>query len=477
MAADAAARSGILERPWAFWTMLVAATLLGAALRLHGLEKPSLWVDEFFTIARAGSDELHWTNALGYLPTRLSLWLDGADLDRIGLGNIVEWPALGASERAARLGPCWVGILTVPILALLSRRVAGGGVAGAAALLVAITPWHLHGSQMARYYTIEFLFTSAFVLLLALGMQTGRRLHFALAAAAAILAYLAHPTAIFIAGVCIVAVGLAWIARAPLPNLGSGLVTLALAAGACGFLLVVKELAAGPKGLGDFAGQSWDPPLLTLLLGTVVRIEPVTCVTGLGFAIVAARRRDPFGILLAAIAVLVPLGVLALKPIFPVAPRYYFPSFFAWALLASMWAVEIGRRPGTLAGGLVGATGLAALLVAVGFDTYLYTRDGSGARERWRDAYAYVQQHGGPQDPVFAETGGFQAQYYLGRDVATGLPSTAELASLAPGTWLIERSRGADPPVYGPLLDVKARYEIPSRPWSWVLYVMRVPAP
>jgi hypothetical protein len=452
--------------------MVLAATVVGAVLRLHGLEKPSFWVDEFFTIARSGRHYLPWTHAVGYLPTQFSLWLHGADLGRIALDNITDWQALGVSERAARLGACWVGIATVPILGLLTRSVAGGGVAGVSALLVAITPWHLYWSQMARFYTTKFLFASLFVLLFARGMQTGHRGYFAIASAAALLAYLSHTTAIFVVGACIAGLGLAWIVRVPLPHLGAGVSSLALIAGACGLLLLVKESAP----LGRFATQSWDPSLQKLILGTVLRIEPVTCAVGLGWSIVTVRRRDLFGILVSAIAVLVPLAVLTLKPFFPVAPRYYFPCFFAWALLASMWVVEIDRRLGVSAGRLAGATGLAALLIAVAFSTYLYCRDGAGARARWREAYEYVLQYGDPNDPVLVGAGKFQAQYYLRREVAE-FPAATEVASLAPGTWVIHRSRGANPPAYGDLLDVKARYEIPSKPWSWVLYVMRVPAP
>ncbi len=278
MAADSMARGGLLERAWAFWAMVLVATVVGAVLRLYGLEKPSFWVDEFFTIARSGRHYLPWTHAVGYLPTQFSLWLHGADLGRIALDNITDWPALGVSERAARLGACWVGIATVPILGLLTRSVAGGGVAGVSALLVAITPWHLYWSQMARFYTTKFLFTSLFVLLFARGMQTGHRGYFAIASAAALLAYLSHTTAIFVVGACIAGLGLAWIARVPLPHLRAGVSTLALIAGVCGLLLVVKESAP----LGKFASQSWDPSLQTLILGTVLRIEPVTCAVGLG---------------------------------------------------------------------------------------------------------------------------------------------------------------------------------------------------
>ena len=48
---------------------------------------------------------------------------------------------------------------------------------------------------------------------------------------------------------------------------------------------------------------------------------------------------------------------------------------------------------------------------------------------------------------------------------------------LAPGSWVIHRVRGVRAPLYGEVLDVKARYEIPSKPWSWVLYVMRALGP
>jgi predicted membrane-bound mannosyltransferase len=167
MADDSMARGGLLERSWAFRTIVVVATALGAALRLYGLD------------------------------------------------NIAQWQALGVSERAARLGACWVGIATVPILGFLTRTVAG-----ASALLLAITPWHLYWSQMARFYTAKFLFTSVFILLFARGMQTGRKSCFAIASAAVLLAYFSHPTAIFVLGACIAGLGIAWIARAPLPHLG-----------------------------------------------------------------------------------------------------------------------------------------------------------------------------------------------------------------------------------------------------------------
>ena len=488
MAVDRTARAGLPDRAWTFWSLLAVATGLGAFLRLHGLDRPSFWVDEFFTIGRVGTDELHWTNALGYLPTRLSLWLHGADLGAISLATISDWPALGVSERGARLGAAWVGVLSVPVLGLLARPVFGGGAAGAAALLLAILPWHLYWSQMARFYTTQFLFANVFVLLLARGLVSGRRLHLALAGAAGVLAYLSHPTALLVVAACIAPLALAWLARVapprlaavvrlPFPHLVAGLVTLAALSGACLLLLLLKEFDPSVSGsLGQFSGQSWDPSLPTLLLGTVLRLEPVIFAAGIAWVVVALRRRDPTAILVGSVAVLVPLAVLLLKPIFPVGPRYYFPCLFAWILLAALWAAEVERRLRDGAGAAVAAAGLAVLLVAVGFNSYLYARDGAGGRARWREAYAYVRQHGEPGVPVFVGAGKMQALFYLGRPVSPFPQTPQEIASLPPGAWLVHRTRGGGPGPSPELPEVRARFEIPSKPWSWVVLVMQVPA-
>jgi hypothetical protein len=462
------------EPAWLFWALVGLATLLAATLRLHGIDSPSLWVDEFFSIGRAGVDHLHWTYALGYQPTRLSLWLTGADLGQVSLDNIVRWQALGVTERGARLGPAWVGIASVPLLGLLARPVLGGAVAGVAALFLAIVPYHIYWSQMARYYTTEFLFANAFLLLFIRAMQLGHRARFALAAVAGLLAFCSHFTAVFVVGACLAAVGVAWLLRFPIPHARTGVVALAGTVLVSALLLATKELAASQEAsLGSFASQSWAPSLLTLVLGSVLRFEPVLIAAGLGWLLMAIRRRDAVGILIGVVAVLVPAGVLALKPFFPVGQRYYFACVFPWCLLAASWVVEVGRALGGRAGPLAAASALGVVCVGVGFNAYLYVHDGAGARTRWRDAYAHVLQHGGPADPVFVVAGGFQAQYYLERE-APPLASVADLDALVPGTWVIERSRGDEPSPHADRFELRRRFAIPSKPWSWVVNVLQV---
>lgn len=492
MSEAATERRGLLDEPWAFWALLAAATALGAFLRLHGLGAPSFWVDEFFTIGRTGNEALHVAQALGYLPSWLTLRLAGAELAQVSLSNIAEWQALGVTEHAARLGPCLVGIASIPVLAWLARPVAGSGVAALTALLVAITPWHLYWSQMARFYTTQFLFAGAFVLLFARALRTGRSATFAAAFAAGLLALLAHATSIFIVGACALFVGIGFVARAPGLHLTRGARWLALLGVAFALIAVSREFdllvhgAAEPppnspiqapgttSWVGEKTRQGWGPPIRELVVSTVQRVEPVPFVLALIWAGVALRRRDPVGVLATCVALAVPAGVLLLALLFPIAPRYFFPSLLGFALLASMWAVEVDRRLAPVAGRLAGSAGALALVVAVGFSAFLYARDGAGARPRWRDAFAVIAAQASPSDAVLRQgEGDFQSQYYLHRRIGALEPG-ADLAALAPGTWIVQRTRGSRPPLqHG--LELKGRFEIPSKPWSWVLYVLRVP--
>jgi hypothetical protein len=216
---------------------------------------------------------------------------------------------------------------------------------------------------------------------------------------------------------------------------------------------------------------------MTLVLGTVNRIGLVVAAVAAFSAPALVKSRNPIGVLLCAVAIASPLSFFALKSLFPIGPRYYLFSLLSWLLLVGLWAAEVDRRLGSTWGRLAGITGLVALVTSVGFSAYLYALDGAGERERWRETYEFVRRHSDPDDSVIAGAGRFQAQYYLGRE-ADPLPQTAaEFAALAPGSWVVQRRRGREPPLHDDLLEVEARFDIPSKPWSWVLYVTRVPKP
>ncbi len=139
--------------------------LLAAVLRLHGLTRHSLWLDEAYSLAVARQDLAAIAPSLAdesgpplyywILHLSISLW--------------------GEGEIAARALSVFFGILLVPATALLARRLAPDRAALLAAWLMAVTPIAVQFSQEARMYTLlPLLFALAMERLLAYLEDGGR---------------------------------------------------------------------------------------------------------------------------------------------------------------------------------------------------------------------------------------------------------------------------------------------------------------
>ncbi|GGJ27574.1 hypothetical protein GCM10011320_38580 [Neoroseomonas lacus] len=116
-----------------------------AALRLPALGGWSLWADE---VATAGLASLSWAELTGTLP-----WLETTPPVYYLL--IKGWTALaGDSDAALRVPSALAGIASVAALGLLCRDAFGRRAAFWAALVLAVTGWHLFHSREARVYAI-----------------------------------------------------------------------------------------------------------------------------------------------------------------------------------------------------------------------------------------------------------------------------------------------------------------------------------
>ncbi len=126
------------------------AIILGAVLRLYNSTGMGLWIDEGYTIMFA---RMKWPDVLGFngaYDSHPPLYFASAKLfERI-------FPEL----TAGRMVSVVCGILTLPVLYLLARRVAGAWVALVATFLLAISPLHIWYSQEARMYVPSMLFVA-----------------------------------------------------------------------------------------------------------------------------------------------------------------------------------------------------------------------------------------------------------------------------------------------------------------------------
>ena len=133
--------------------LLLAITLCAAFLRLFRLGEWSFWVDEAHTFRDVTSDASAFGDShvarypLSFLLLR---------------GMLAILPSTG--EGWLRLPFAFFGIASVPALAFVGRNMVGRTAALTAALLLAISPWHIYWSQNCRSYAMV-----AFLSLLAMG--------------------------------------------------------------------------------------------------------------------------------------------------------------------------------------------------------------------------------------------------------------------------------------------------------------------
>ena len=125
--------------------------LLGAVLRLYNLTGMGLWIDEGYTIMFG---RMSWADVLGLngaYDSHPPLYFASAKLFGLAVPELV----------AGRLVSFVCGTLTLPVLYLLARRVAGGWIALAATFVLTISPLHIWYSQEARMYVPSMLFVAA----------------------------------------------------------------------------------------------------------------------------------------------------------------------------------------------------------------------------------------------------------------------------------------------------------------------------
>lgn len=363
----------------------VLILVLAAAVRLHGLARDSLWLDEVTSVALARSDSWTFLNVVASSEFNSILYF-------VLLRPFV---AFSTDEAVARALSAVCGIATVAVTGLLGRRLFGPLAGGVAAALLAVNAGHVHYSQEARGYSLAVLLVTVSTLLFVDATERPTRTRWA--------AYVLVSGAAGYAHFFAVLVPLAhWISLAARPKrrLPRGFAAAVLATLALWLPIAVFVL------FKDKGQVSWiSPPSLEVVRGTFVLLAggtPALLWAQLlaGLAVVALRRRkrereaSPLGwavalctawfVLPAALA----LAIAPLKPLF--VPRYLLVSLPALPLLAAAGIASL--RPPALAA--------AALAVLVALAVPPLVRGAGPAREDWRGATSFLLRNASSGDAV-----------------------------------------------------------------------------
>ena len=141
--------------------ILVAVIALAALLRFLYLGAESLWFDESISVAIAHQNWLGLWKAISHSEANMALYY----------ALLHVWTGLGDSEYLIRSLSAAAGVLSVPVVYALGKRLLGTRPALIGAALLAANAFHVRYSQQARGYALAVLLVTLASLLFVQGIQ------------------------------------------------------------------------------------------------------------------------------------------------------------------------------------------------------------------------------------------------------------------------------------------------------------------
>ena len=468
------AATGVTSRPSprGAWLAAFAIASVAVALRVYGLGRESLWLDEGFTwrLAHLAPLELIAASRGDVHPPLFALLVGG--LVRI----------FGDCETTLRSVSVVASCESVLLAWRLARRAFGETAAWGAAALVALAAFQVRYAQEARAYALlgALALASAEALLAALeGGRARAKLAWALATVALLHTH-AHGAFVVLAELLAIAWSLHWwegrrAARGLL--LPAAAVALAFIPWAAVLIEQASRVSrsfwtARPvpfdlvRTLVEFAGSA---PLLALL-GALAAIGLARPPAGTNTPGLARTNARVLVVALAFVPLLVPFAIALAGPAIYLT-RAAMPASLALAILAAAgWAALPAR-----------VRILVALLVVVAGAPPLVAHHRNVYKEPWRDAVAWLEREARPGDLVLVSAPWYRDgvfAYYAKRadlDVRAvpshgGPVATADIEALAttlaqhPRAWLV-RARADDPEGLLPAALVAGREPVAYREW------------
>lgn len=164
--------------------LLLSIVAVGATLRVHGLSDLVFDQDGLYTLRDSLHIGMNGSSSIGLRPLYY--------LMQAALLQVFE-----PSQLSLRLLPSAFGVIGIWASWKLGRELFGSVAGLTAAVLTAVSPWHLYASQFARYWTLVFLLASLTYCWLPRALRLDHWRAYATAAVPMGLGVLTHPTFAF----------------------------------------------------------------------------------------------------------------------------------------------------------------------------------------------------------------------------------------------------------------------------------------
>ncbi len=403
------------------WVIAIAIITMTVGLRAYQLSEWSLSDDEYWS----------WRDSVAFPWARVRMRPLYFALNHFLVRQFIDMRELGL-----RLVPLVAGVAVVPTVYLLLRRLRSPLLAVSSASLVAVSAWHVYWSQFARYYTHVFLFSAVFAVCIVGALRERRSQWVWSAAISALLAVLAHPSALIVVGFGALLAAALLVRRSNLsarrwPWLVAPLV-LAAVAGAR-YLPLLQSWATYSESQCCHRGVD-----LLLSLANWMTAPVIVCaLAGMVMWMLSADRR--VGVFVTACA-LGPTAVFwILSQFMPISLSYLFGTA-PFYLLAAGWIVA---KAASLGGSLTERRLLfGALLVALmaGNTVGLASHYRDGGRLPYRTALQTLDSLIQDGDDIVMEGTGF-LQFYAprleGRELPRDSVSLGEVVGEGGRTWVL----------------------------------------
>ena len=402
--------------------LLTGLILIAIALRFWRLGDWNFQATEIFTLRDSVTPQFRNPRPLGYLLT-----------------YFLVKPFLPLNEFGLRLLPAIFGVLAIPALYLVGRRLVGTRAALFGALLLTFSHLHVNYSQLARYWSLVFLLSAIYPYALYIGVRDRNRGALTLGVVTGALAALAHPVAILL--LMGPAVLLAFeVRRIDMRRLWSqssvrwAALVLGVVAAIVAWRFVpilhawITDHDKSPGG-GEFLHTSFKQGVkqINYLLGLSEGLTPPVALTGVVGLYLLWRSRDrPLGVFLASLAVF-PFVFLTLISVRTPVSQYYLvpalPVFFlgAGVFLDRLFQVDWDLRPRWLLPSTI------VLLVLSAGGQSLASEYLNGRRYDFRAMARWLQPQLAPGDIVFSDQPGVLRHYLPGTEVQHLRPDSLPL--------------------------------------------------